>query len=719
MESDDSTAARFGVFELDLVSGELRKSGVKVRLQEQPFQVLKAMVERPGRVVTREELQQRLWPDETFVDFEDGLSTAVRKIRQALGDSASSPRFIETLPKRGYRFIAPVDDGKEKVPGPQEQPEQPAPPTSPRWSRSQLQPTQGLLAAALLVAIVLGVILVTQGSVEPVERPVARFSFSPEGVQGAWISPDGKHILYAAGRGETTLWVRPLASESARELVGTEGVDEAFWSPDSLAIGFGTATELKRVALNGGDVVTLCKLPASGSAAFVGGSWSPDGQVIIFSSGLRLNEEVAAVGGDPKPLFDTGTGGGKLSLAPHFLPSGGGPQAIAYTIANTLMVEVMDLESGERRELVPGSDPEYSRVGYLLYSPPDYRDVGLRALPFSLKTLSTTGQAFPVDSSGHFPSVSRDGTLVYLDAPPNRSKILAWRDRAGNLLEMVGQPQQDMRNPSLSPDGRRVALVSSESGNQDVWVHDLVSATKARLTFQARRFFQPTWSPSGREVLYESRGDGGARVETKPVDGTGDAVVLIEGGRVLANPAWSPDGQYLVYQGPGQGTTKSDIHYLERQANGAASEPVTIVNTPATERVPKVSPDGRFLAYLSGESGRDEVYVRPFPSGTGRWQASVDGGTQPLWSRDGTELYYVDGLALMAVSVTLEPAFTHGQPQLLFESQDLHNRVVSLTYDVSADGQRFLTIAPFPDEDGPAPTIRVVENWYEEFRDRE
>ena len=711
MESDGSTATRFGVFELDLVSGELRKSGVKVRLQEQPFQVLKAMVERPGRVVTREELQQRLWPGETFVDFEDGLSTAVRKIRHALGDSASSPRFIETLPKRGYRFIAPVDHGKETVPGSEGQPDQSASPASPRPLRTQLRLAQGLLVAALLVAIVLGVMLVTQGSVEPTERSLARFSFSPEGIQGAWISPDGKHILYAAGReGGTALWVRSLASESARELVGTEGVEAAFWAPNSLAIGFGTATELKRVALDGGDVVTLCKLPASGSAAFAGGSWSPDGQVIVFSSGLRLYE-VAAVGGDLKPLINPGTGGRTLSLRPHFLPSGGGPQAILYTVADTLMVEVMDLESRERRELVPGSDPQYSRDGYLLYSPPDYRDVGLRALPFSLETLSPTGQAFPVDGSGQFSSVSHDGTLVYLDAPPNRSKSLVWRDRDGNLLEMVGQPQRDMTSPSLSPDGLRVAVVSNESGDRVVWVHDLVSATKTRLTFHSRTF-QPTWLPSGREVLYESRSDGGARVETKPVDGTGDAVVLIEGKSVLANPAWSPDGRYLVY------ASRTDIHYLERQPDGAVSEPVTIPDTPALERVPKVSPDGRFLAYLSDESGRDEVYVRPFPSGAGRWQASVDGGTQPLWSRDGTELYYVDDRTLMAVSVTLEPGFIHGQPQRLFESQDLYNRVVSLTYDVSADG-RFLTIAPFPDEDAPAPTIRVVQNWHEEFRDRE
>jgi len=165
--------------------------------------------------------------------------------------------------------------------------------------------------------------------------------------------------------------------------------------------------------------------------------------------------------------------------------------------------------------------------------------------------------------------------------------------------------------------------------------------------------------------------------------------------------------------------SRTDLHYLERQANSAASEPVTILNTPAVERVPKVSPNGRFLAYLSDESGRDQVYVRPFPSGAGKWQASVDGGRQPLWSRDGTELYYVDDRTLMAVSVTLEPEFTHGHPQRLFESQDLYNRVASLTYDVSADGQRFLTIAPFPDEDAPAPTIRVVENWHEEFRERE
>jgi len=378
----------------------------------------------------------------------------------------------------------------------------------------------------------------------------------------------------------------------------------------------------------------------------------------------------------------------------------------------------MNLESGERRELIPGAASFYAPEGFLLFGPVNDDPGDLRALPFSIETLSPLGEAFPINAAGSLPSVSENGTLTYTDSSRSETRTLVWRDREGNLIEALGQPQDAMRWPSLSPDGLRVAVISSESGNQDVWVHDLVRSTKTRLTFNSTTNVQPVWSPSGRDLLYESRQGRASRIETKPADGTGEAVVLVESARILPNPAWSPDGRYVVYQ-DNNPEGANDIHYLELQSDGTPSEPVAFLSTPARERVPKVSPNGRFLAYLSNESGRDEVYVRPFPSGAGRWQVSVDGGTQPLWSRDGSELFFVHDGALFTVAVGVEPTLTLGQPQRLFASEDLLTPFVSLTYDVSVDAQRFLTVAPLADESALPPAIRIVQNWYEEFRDRE
>ncbi len=201
------------------------------------------------------------------------------------------------------------------------------------------------------------------------------------------------------------------------------------------------------------------------------------------------------------------------------------------------------------------------------------------------------------------------------------------------------------------------------------------------------------------------------RLETKTADGSGEAVILVEGG--MSYPAWSADGRVLVY-GANRG-----IDYLEIQADGSASAPITFLSTPAGEDLPQLSPNGRFLAYVSDESGRTEVYVRPFPSGAGKWQVSVDGGTAPRWRGDGAELFYRNDDVLMAAPVTLQPTFSLGLPQKLFDSQDLVQGASRRNYDVSADGQRFLTIAPFVDEDASPPSIRVVQNWYEEFRGRE
>ncbi len=671
----------------------LRKRGVRMPLQELPFRMLAMLLARPGEVVTREELKQELWSEEDFGEFDLGLNTAVKKLRQALDDSANTPRFIETIPKVGYKFLVPVAES----PGPElnpvdstDQTVNPVEALPPGAVVVQQRSQRALQAVAAVATLALLGVLAVHFTQAPPEKPVARFSFSPEGVGRPSISPDGKYILYTATvDGESSLWLRAIASELPRQLDRTEGVVRAFWSPDNLSIGFGTRTELKRMSIDGGIPITLCELAVSGgNVRFGNGSWSPDGETIVFASRAQLYE-IPARGGQPEPLLKAGANG----FDPHFLPAEAKSRALVYTTVGPggptdQRLAILNLESGEHRELGPGDEPVYSRSGHLVYGPSDVGGRGLWALPFSLETLEPNGEAFPIDTGGHWATVSRDGTLAYVDqtgAVANMS-TLVWRNRDGELMETIGQPQNSMGVLALSPDGQRIAVRSTESGNLDIWIHDLNRSTKTRLTFDGATEQSPIWSPSGAEIVYTRIGTGGASLMRKAADGTGEAVVLIEADGYPFASDWSTDGRYLAYS---ELTSEAnfDIGYVELQSNGETSEPVTFLSTPLLESILMFSPDGRFVAYVSEESGLFEVYVRPFPDGTaGKWQVSVNGGSQPL-----------------------------------FESVDLITRDGGTMYDVAADGERFVTISPVEDADEEAapPTIRVVENWYEEYRDRE
>ena len=521
---------RFGIFEINLETGEIRRGGVRVRIQEQPFQVLTALLEKPGEIVTKEELQDRIWKDDTFVDFDRSLATAINKVRQVLGDSATRPQYVETVAKRGYRFIGltgqaspagVADDYAGKL----------APGEVGVHGRKLL--ALQIFAVALGVSL-LGTLALLFGPNDDSEKPVRRFSFPVEGIMersGGTLSPDGEYILYAAQTdGESSLWLRPLGDESARQLAGTEGAIAGFWSPDSSWIGFGTRTEIKRVSIDGGSPITLSSLPDTGGFAFLGGTWSPDDERIVFSSGLQLYE-VAARSGQPELLFDSSDSPRPFSFRPHFLPTGSGPAALVYVAATSLTdnwVAVLNLETGESRELGPGSRAVYSQDGYLIHGSTDSTEPGRWAWPFSLETLEPTADSLPISTAGTAATLSRDGTLTYLDqVGGGSSRTLAWRDRTGELLETLGQPQ-NMAQPALSPDGQRVAVRSNESGNSDIWIHDLIRSTKTRLTFEDVIEAQPAWSPSGREIAYRHIDPGpGDTLMRKSADGTGEAVVLV------------------------------------------------------------------------------------------------------------------------------------------------------------------------------------------------
>ncbi len=585
----------------------------------------------------------------------------------------------------------------------------------------------GLLGMGVLLAVTLGLLVFQwlRGPMPDSAEEVLRFSFSPGNVFAPSVSPNGRHIVFAVEEGgESALWVRDLGRETPRKLEGTEGADYTaaagmFWSPDSRFIGFRSGQELKRIPAEGGDPITLCDLPPG---YYIGGSWSPDGARIVFSSVGQLYE-VPARGGARKLLFELGESQEGLGRArPHFLPVSAGTHGLVYNFGGVTdpRLGLLDLETGERRELGPGSRPAYSASGHLVYqsSLVDEKP-GLWVLPFSLETLTATGEAFPIVEGGALPSVARDGTLVYLDRAGAVESQLVWRDRGGKRLGPIGRPKAgSIFFPKLSPDGSRVAAQDNGSGDFDIWVHETERAVATRLTFAAGFEAYATWSPSGTEITFTSDRRGSRDIFSKPAAGTGEATLLVGGPLEDDSPDWSPDGNYMVYEVSGDPKNKGDIRYLKRKTEGGGFEEAVFLATPRQEGAAKFSPDGRFVAYCSDESGRFEVYVRPFPEGGGKWQISTNGGTQPRWSRDGKELFYVEGSILMAAPVNATPSFSVSTPARLFEDASLSG-FLQPNYDVSKEGQRFVLVGIAGDEADTPRSIHVVQNWFAAFRDRE
>jgi len=568
----------------------------------------------------------------------------------------------------------------------------------------------------------------------PLETPLRRFSLNtppdldtqPVG-SGPVISPNGKHIAFSTVGADARLWVQDLDADMPRALDDTKGASRPFWSPDSESLAFSTATELRSVSVRGGASRRIGTLPGAG------GAWSLDGKsiVLVVPNGDKPGTslfEVPADGGTPKQILSPealpgGSAEERLSQ-PRFARSKSGP-VLLFLYSKTLNQSTMyarNLASGQTTNLGPGVHPVYaSATGHLIYQS-RYDQLGLWARPFSPDTLQFTGPAFSVRQDARWPSVSADGSLAYQSgALLKHLKSMVWRSRAGSEIGRVGQPQVGLREFALSPDRRSVATTAEEPS--DVWIQDLARNTVTRLTFDPLGEYIPTWSSSGKEIVYTSGQTSlPAALMRKSADGTGSTSVLVESTFGTFNADFSRDGRYVVFHGPTGAATRNDVSYIEMDGGAGPFKPKIFLSTPAAESSPKLSPNGRFVAYISNESGRNEIYIRPFPAGEGRWQASVSGGTQPRWRSDGKELFYVENnTKMMALPVSTERTPTLGRPLPLFESADLNVRGnVWPQYDVSADGQQFLTSAPMSDAATPAPErIHVVLNWYEEFRRRQ
>ncbi len=706
---------RFGIFEVDLEARELRKSGRRVPLQDQPFEILCALLERPGEVVTREEIQRRLWPSGVHVEYEAGVNKAVLKLRDALGDSAESPRFIETLPRRGYRFLAEVGSSAS------------GPDSTPR-ARGALRLSGRKWAAsiALLSVVALALFAAWRARVAPNEDPpLVRFTVPLPSGWGLAVynsasvafSPDGKRFALAArSPAGSGLFVRSLDGLEAVPLPGTDGARSPFFSPDGDKIGYDAGDKLRRVAVTGGDSLTLADTPFPAGAAFD----PADGSIVFvpsYTGGLfRLARPGAQAIRITTPDRARGEG---AHVWPSFLPGGRG---ILFTIwsgsrsMDQSEIAVLPARGGPWKVVVEGGlHARYLPSGHLLF----LRGGVLSAAPFDLEALAVTGPASPViegvasdaDGSGTgLYDVSPNGSLVYAPGGPLRQgRRLVIVDRQGSATP-VREALRAYLSPRLSRDGRRLALWIEES-QVEVWLGEFGSDVLTRTT-NGLDDHSPAWSPDGRSIAFESGRNFVHHLFVRsPAEGGSDRQVTSGTSHHYLSD-WSPDGRFLAYT-EFHPETGADVWVVGGTGSPA---PRPVVRSAATEKEAAFSRDGRWLAYVSDESGRNEVYVRPFPEEGRRVQVSLDGGEEPAWSRTRDELFFRNGRRLFAARMSLGAEPSADKPLFLFEGPYHDNIAPSRSYDTTPDG--CFVMVTDPSVETLPREVRVVLGFSEDLKRR-
>ncbi len=588
-------------------------------------------------------------------------------------------------------------------------------PTRPLWRRSI-----PLVLTAVVAVIITGLVVWNlKPSADLPQQPLKRFAINLSTTDqlmddGIALSRDGNTLVYVARRGGTNqLFRRSMEQQEISLIPGTEGARSPFFSPDGQWVGFFAENKLKKAALAGGPFVTICDAPGISRGA----SWGSDDTILFSTSGSAIFQ-VSAAGGIPQPaiagnLVPVRSVGGYMW--PDILP---GSKAVLFTIfsgvVDTAQIAVQSLETGDRRILVAGTYPRFTPTGHIVFA----RSGSLWAVPFDADRLELTGEPVPVvegvqvDPRIGFAqfALAADGSLVYVPGSEDAEKKLVWVGHGGSE-QTLAAPPRSYANPRLSPDGRLLALDIAE-GSRDVWVYDISRETLTRLTFEGQNQW-PTWTPDGNHVTFSSARGGTLNLFWKPADGSGAVEQLTTSEYPHVSYAWSPDGKVLAFV-EANPISGSDVWVLPMEGE---RKPRLFLQTPFYEGGLSLSPDGRWVAYTSNESGRFEVYMQSFPEPGGKRQISTQGGVEPVWARSGRELFYRNGDRMMAVEITTEPSFSAVTPRLLFEGPYDPPAGTRANYDVSPDGQRFLMIKA-TEQEATSPQINVVLNWFEELKER-
>ncbi len=580
-----------------------------------------------------------------------------------------------------------------------------------------------VLVAVLAVALAaVGAVAVVRGR-PAARRPVRSFLLPPDktsfafdgAIGGPELSPDGTRLVFVArdAGGKTSLYVRPLDSQAALPLAGTDGASYPFWSPDGRYVGFFVPGKLKKIDAAGGPPETICAA-ASGR----GGTWNRDG-VIVFAPDLYGSlERVASAGGAATALTVSGVAAQQTSQRwPAFLPDGrhflfwaGGPLNASEVKTDGIYVGSLEDAASAFLEQAD-SDAVYAPPGYLLFQ----RDQSLMAQPFDASARKLTGEAFPIAEQVANPqnyrrgcfTASDDGTLAYQTGDIGLVQAV-WVDASGRQVGSVGEPRA-LEAIRLSPDGLRMAeqAAGANSKNSDVWIVDLARGVRTKFTFGSALHIYPVWSPDGERIVYTSNVQGHLDLFIKSASGAGDAEPLVVSEANKYPTDWSPDGRFLAVMvvEPGK-RTGSDIWMLSMPDRKFSP----FLATEANEAGATFSSDGRWLAYQSNASGRPEIYVTPFPTPGGKWQVSQDGGVQATWRRDGKALYFrsLEGKLMEAAVAERGSAVEVGTPRELFQAQLAGFGGTAWVYAAAPGGDRFLVLRS--QQAGPNP-LTLVTNW--------
>ncbi len=568
-----------------------------------------------------------------------------------------------------------------------------------------------VLAAGMILAGVIGAALLRAFMPQAPSPPLRRFEVAAEGPRRSGlsgrlvaISPDGGNLAYVGG---DRLMVRPLDRLEPIPIETRSGPDFLFWSPDSAWIAYAEGGKLWKAPAGGGPSAIIADLPEPALVGGSGGSWGPDGQIAI-TCGTEALYSVPARGGDFQVLVRVDPGKEESDFhEPHYLPDGSMILTVHRTDGRPDRLEL--LADGVRTTLlsIEGQDlwyPVYSTTGHILYRRHP-ANPGLWALPYAMEQRRVTGEPFLVSAEGDLPSVSADGTLVHVASAAARQTQMVWTDREGRILGPIGQPQDHWPFPELSPDERYLAIVAFEGGSDAIWLHDVERGTRTRLTFGDSDSLQSvSWSTSGDRIFFSDGVNPPFAMKARASDGSGGIEDLGSG----VAPFLSPDGKYLLYAAQTE-DTGWDLWYRDMETE---EDPVRFLTAVGDQFWPRVSPGGDHVAYTSFETGSAEVYVKPFPSGPGKWQVSTDGGSWQRWSHDGKRLYYVREETIMEVDVSTGPSIRLGKPRAIFTREPLGRSLVfgwSPGFDVSDDDRRFVIAAPVGEEGSTG--IIVVENW--------